>query len=155
MTYQEYKDRRQQEYNALPVFYAFSNEQFEKCMKEHGVEKPYKGKVYRLGNTGGFYLKENADVIRHFFNRPSELPELMKDPAWAEDAFYEEMCNHEYAINWQADWDVCSCFCACEWSEMKTYIDYLHEAGYGEEVIQAYSNAKRKYAHMALANEWF
>ena len=32
MTYKEYSDQRQQEFNALPIFYAFSNKQFEEAM---------------------------------------------------------------------------------------------------------------------------
>jgi hypothetical protein len=40
-----------------------------------------------------------------------------------ESAFLYEMNNHEYAINWQADWDVCSCFGECEYGINKNYRD--------------------------------
>lgn len=131
MTYQEYKKARQDEFNNLPIFFAFSNEQFKRAMEERGLTENDVDKVYRFGGTGGFYLKKDADVIRNFMNKPDKLNEYMKNPEFAESAFYYEMGNHEYHINWQGDWDVCSCFGDCEYSDGKTYVDYLKEIGYG------------------------
>lgn len=154
MTYTEYKSARQGEFNALPIFWAFSNKQFEEAMQERGLTMQDTDRVFSLG-AGGYALKRDKEVILAFLNKKDPLPELMKDPSFAEDAFYYEMCNHEYGINWQGDWDVCSCFGDCEYSEDKGGADYLTEMGYGQETVDAYYLAKRRYFKAAEENEWF
>lgn len=154
MTYEEYCTKRQEEINKLPLMFAFSEEQFNEGMKKLGLKPTDTDKVYKLGGTGGFYRKEDAEQVRACLCK-NELPELMKDHEFAEGAFYYEMCNHEYGINWEGDWDVCSCFGDCEYGEDKSGVDYLREMGYGEDVCKAYQNAKRKYNKMAIENDWF
>lgn len=156
MTYQEYKDIKQKEVNDLPIFFAFSNEQFKEAMEKRGLTENDTDKVYRLPVGGGFYLKKDADIIRAFFSKESELPTLMKDKEFAEEAYYYEMCNHEYAINYQGDWDVCSVFSdnELEYSDDYDYTDYLKMAGL-EETIPFFQNAKRKYRKACIDNDWF
>ena len=153
ITYVQYKQQRQDEFNALPIFFAFSNKQFEDAMKERGLTVNDTDKIYRLGRTGGFYLRSDAHIIKAYYEKPDQLPELMKDHDFAVSAFRYEMDNHEYAINYQGDWDVVSCFAssALEFSESKTYVDYLKEAG-SEDLISAYQDARR--SHMKAAEEW-
>ena len=72
MTYREYRENRQAEFNALPIFFAFSNEQFEKALNERGItldEAP--DKIYKYG-YGGFYLKSDADVIKEYHKRVAQ-----------------------------------------------------------------------------------
>lgn len=152
MTYQEYKDAEQKKVNDLPIFFAFSDDQFRRAMEERGLTMDDTDKIYRLGDTGGFYLKTDSDKIKAYFNKEDKLPELMKDHDFAVSAFRYEMDNHEYAINWQGDWDVCSCFCRCKYGEEKTYRDYLTEAGMSD-LIPAYYEAKKQ--HMKSAEEWY
>lgn len=154
MTYKDYIRHQQAKVNELPIFFAFSTQQLEEALKERGLTLADTDQLYRLGHSGGFYLKKDAPVIRAYFQGPDMLGEYMKDEAWAEDAFLYEMDNHEYAINWQADFDVCSCFTSTglEYGEDKTYIDYLKEAGL-EHTIKAYQRAKAR--HMKHAQEWF
>lgn len=154
MNYTEYRKQNQEEFNALPIFWAFSNDQFEKAMNERGLTMKDTDKIYRFGN-GGFYLKSDADKIREWANKKDELPELMQNHDFAVEAFRYEMNNHEYAINWQADWDVCSCFGRCEYGECKGYAEYLTEMGYGNDVIKAYSEARALHYKEADENEWF
>lgn len=152
MTYLEYKRKREREFNELPIFFVFTNEQLEKELNKRGLTLQDTGKLYRLGDTGGFYLKSDADKIRAYFDKSDDLPNLMNDDKFAESAFEYEMDNHEYAINYQGDWDVCSCFCKhCEWSEMKDYTDYLTENGHADW-IPAYSKARKR--HMKKAENW-
>lgn len=146
MTYEEYKKNRQEEINNLPIFYAFSNSQFEKEMNKRGLSSKDTDKIYKLGSTGGFYLKSDAEVIKEYFSKPDPIIELMKDFDFAVSAFYHEMANHEYHINsYQGDWDVCSVFCYCEWGGEKTYEEYLLEGGYSEDVVKAFETAKKKF----------
>lgn len=156
MNYQEYKNNRQKEFNALPIKWAFSTAQFEKAMQEWGFSADDTDKIYALpGGNGGFYRKEDANLIKAYLNKPDELPELMKDKEFAIDAFLYEMGNHEYQINWEGDWDVCSCFGSCEYEEGKDYHDYLKEIGYGDDVIDAFRIASQNYKKMCDENGWW
>lgn len=156
MTYQEYREKSQKEFNELPIFYAFSNDQLFKALEERGLTKNDTDKIYRLGDTGGFYLKSDAEIIRAYFNRKDDpLSELMKDHDFAVSAFRYEMDNHEYAINYyQGDWEVVGCFSnkPLDFGDDKNYKDYLYEAGM-EDLIPWYEEAKA--SHMKAAEEWF
>lgn len=154
MTYKEYRNKRQAEFNSLPVFFAFSKEQFKAEMEKRGLKETDTKKVYSLG-AGGYYLRNDAKKIRDFINRKDDLPELMKNDTFARDAFYYEMANHEYHINWQGDWDVCSCFGEVEYSEEKTYREYLSDLGYNEHTIQNFSAARRRFLHDADEKGWY
>ena len=151
MTYIEYKQQRQNEFNALPVFYAFSDEQFDRALEDrHLTREQAKTALCRFWG-GGFYLRSDRDQIFNWI-KSDRLSELMKDPKFAEDAFLYEMNNHEYAINWEGDWDVCNCFGNCKYSEDKSYIDYLNELGFDDAIISAYGRARVK--HMKIAERW-
>lgn len=154
-TYEQYKNERQAEFNALPIKWAYSQEQFVKAMEELGVTEKDIDKIYKIGSNG-FYLRSDSDKIKAFINRPDPLKELMKDYDFMVDAFYYELCNHEYAYNtYQGDWDTCSCFGDCEYKEYKTYKDYLTEMGYGEDTIRAYKEAVNKYYRACDENGWW
>lgn len=155
MTYEEYKNKKQEEVNKLPLFFAYNDVQFEDAMKERGLKPTDTDKIYSLPNCGGFYLKTDADKIKEFFNRKDELPELMKDEEFAEGAFYYEMADHEYAINWEGDYDVCECFGECKYRDDKSGDDYLKEMGYGETTRRAYQKARKRYMKGAMKNDWF
>lgn len=156
MTYTEYRNNRQREFNKLPIFYAFSNEQFNEAMKERGLNpETDKKKLYRLGDSGGFYLKSDAEKVENFFKRNS-LNELMKDYEFAKDAFYYEMCNHEYGINYyQGNWDVISCFWNVEYDDSDDFNLYFDTLKTDEIIRKAYKDARKKYYHDADANDWF
>ena len=163
MTYQEYKQKRQEEFNSLPVFFAFGNDQFREQMEKRGLTENDTDKIYSMG-MGGYFLKKDAKIVEDFYNKPDELPELMKDYDFAFSAFYYEMGNHEYHINhYQGDWDVCNCF-ATE-SELPYYGDDLYGSAerekyfdclkWSEETRRAYRNARSKFLHDADENDWY
>lgn len=156
MTYSEYRKKAQAEFDSLPIFFAFGKQQFKEEMEKRGLTENDVDKVYRLGSGfGGYYLKSDADIIRAYFEKEDELPKLMKNKKFAVSAFFSEMCNHEYGINYQGDWDVCSCFGRCEHDYGKSGEDYLKEIGYGDSVIDAYRIARNKYNKAAMENDWF
>lgn len=154
MTYDEYKQQRQDAFNSLPIFFAFSKEQFKEAMESRGLTVDDTDKLYSFPG-GGFYLRSDADIVRAFFNKPDPIKELMNDEGFAESAFYYEMANHEYHINWQGDWDVCSCFGNCEYDEEKTYVDYLKEEGYSDKTILAYHRARKKFLKYCNDNDMY
>lgn len=156
MTYQEYREAKQKEFNALPIFWAFGKEQFRQAMEKRGLKETDTDKIYSLGG-GGFYLRSDAEIIRAYFSKPDELKTLMQDKDFAVSAFYYEMGNHEYHINWEADWDVCSCFAntELEYEDSKTYVEYLKEAGYDEKVIGYFREAKNNFLKDADEKGWY
>lgn len=144
MTYNEYRTKREKEANELPLMFAFGTEQFKRVCEEHGIPLDGSVKLVSLG-AGAFCKKDDYPVIERFTHQEKELKCLMSNYDFAYEAFYYEMGNHEYHINYQGDWDVCSCFGECEWSEDKTGLDYLVEMGYGNETARAYVNARKKF----------
>lgn len=155
MTYKEYRKREQEAFNALPIFWAFSNEQFKKAMEERGLTENDTDQIFGIGG-GGFYLRKDAEQIKAFMNRPDKLRELMEnDEKFAESAFYYEMANHEYHINWQGDWDVCECFGSCEYDDDKGGADYLKEIGYSDKVVSCWFRAKNRFLKDAERNGWY
>ena len=83
-----------------------------------------------------------------------ELDDAMQNPEFAHGAFLHEMWNHEYHINMQGDWDVCSCFGRCEYGEGKGGLTYLREMGYGDAVLEAYQRARDEYCIRLDERSW-
>ena len=155
MTYKEYKDNKQAEFNALPLFFALTNGQFKKEMEKRGLTEDDTDKIFY--SNGAFYLRTDAPLIREFYVRQdAEFHELMKIPDFAISAFEYEMENHEYSINWQGDFDVCNAICddEPEYYDSFDYKDYL-AADHHEEWIPFYEQAKKIYFRKAEENDWF
>ena len=160
MTYQEYRENRQARFNALPIFFAFGADQFRRAMEERGLTENDTDQLYSLGG-GGYYLKKDADEIRAFYNEPDRLQDLMKEFDFAEGAFFYEMCNHEYGINYQRFWDVCSCFTDKDlpfldddlWGE--SVDKYAEIIGWSDDTKRAYRAAERRYYRTAEEKEWY
>lgn len=154
ITYEEYRDARQQEFNALPIFFAFSNDQFREGMEKLGLTENDTDKIYKLG-YGGFYRKSDAPLIRAYADG-DRLDDLMQNYDFAKDAIYYEMCNHEYAINWQADFDVMSCFGNIEYTDSSDELEqYFDQLKWSNDQRRAYLDARREYYKAAEEHEWF
>ena len=114
-------------------------------------------KKYTINNVVGFCynLATDQEFVNHMFELQSGLTKArMKNEESDEymlQAFEYEMDNHEYAINWQGDWDVCSCFGNCTYGSEKDYTDYLKEIG-KEKLIPIYAKARAN--HMKRAANW-
>ena len=153
MKYTTFRENRQKAYDEWAdkyAFYAFSDEQFEEGMKKLGLtmETEDLRKIYR-GPGGLFYLKEGSEALKAWLKSDNIEDLIKQDDEFALDAFRYEMNNHEYFYNLEADYDVCSCFCNCEYGECKDYKDYLKEGGFDDHVIDLYKQAKRK-----VCKEW-
>lgn len=160
--YRQYREQRQSEFNALPIFYAFNNEQLERGMKTHWdkpgrcpMVKNAKKYLFSIG-AGGFYFKHHSEIIRDWLTKPDPIDELLKDPKFAEDAFYYEMENHEYHINYyQGNWDVLSCFGNVEYRDDDSYEEYFKELGFEEQTKEAYRKARKRFLHDADKYDWY
>lgn len=138
--YLDLQDRQRQEINSFPIAYAFSDQQLEEALEKLGATSTYEC-VTVMGH-GDIVKKENAkpflDMLKRHVKEVQDL--VLSDDEIAEAAFLYEMDNHEYAINWDGDEDVLSCF---GW----IYAE-LEELG----LHDAYTRAVRK--HMKHAQEW-
>ena len=56
--YEEQRFRHQNEFNAFPIMYAFSNEQFDKGMIKLGLNPDDTDKIYSIGE-GGYIRKSD------------------------------------------------------------------------------------------------
>ena len=63
------------------------------------------------------------------------------------DAILTEMFNHEYGINWQADYDVLSAFGNPEWrrGDKNTLEAWFKDVGFNAKQKKAYASAKEEY----------
>lgn len=106
-SYEVLKNRHQNEVNAFPFGFAFSNDQFEKMMAKWGFTPNDKDKIYCVC-SGTFIRKEDATAMEEMFRRQKEE----RKKAIAEDAtgdgyiysmFKYELANHEYGYTHELD----------------------------------------------------
>ena len=147
-TYQKLKARHENEVNALPLGFAFSEEQFEEMKLKLGVKE--NNELYRLGSTGGILRKVDSELIHGTFKRHAEerrkaiFTETGINTEYVQSMFYYEMCNHEFGINWDGKAEVLS---ACDLNEKQ-----LNSI---PELNQAWNAAEKQYYAAAKKNDWF
>ena len=95
------RKKQQEEFNKLPLGFAFSNEQFAEMMKEWGLD-PDKDtdKIYRLPG-GGFIQKKDHSLLHETIDRhKKEMDEAIEadldGTGFVYEMFLYEMDNHEY-----------------------------------------------------------
>lgn len=107
--YIELRQRQQEEVNALPIGFAFGDKQFREMMEGWGLD-PEKDldKIYKLGGTGGFYKRTDAQLIRDTFSRhEAEQQAAIADDETGEGFIYQmflaELADHEYGYTGDAE----------------------------------------------------
>ncbi len=100
--YKKLKNRHQEEYNALPKFFAFSEEDFEKGMLALGLQPIDTNKIYQT-QTGMFFRKEDETLFTETIQRfHDELQKAISEDETGDNfiyqMFYTELINHEYAF---------------------------------------------------------
>lgn len=102
-----------------------------------------------------FAYYKDRDFIKELFELFEAVTstwEASKDPESMYKAFLAEMYNHEYQINPQRDFDVINCFASVPYCyEDDTAEHYLSEAGFTDEIKQAYYRARRECMQAELA----
>ena len=107
-TYQEMKNRQQQEVDAFPMAFAFSNKQFEEGMRKLGLAPTDTDKIYKLGGSGGFFRKSDAPALhemfcRHERERQEAIAADETGDGFVFQMFNEELANHEYNYTGELD----------------------------------------------------
>lgn len=106
--YAEMKERHQKRINALPLMFAFSQQQFREGMERWGLTENDTDKIYKLSATGGFYQRKDSTLIFSAFEQnDDEMAEAIQaDPdgtGFIKDMFLYELANHEYCITYDLE----------------------------------------------------
>jgi len=104
MTYRELKQKHENEVNDFPFIFAFNNEQFAEGMAKFGLTPNDTDKIYKFGNTGGFYLRTDAERLHEMLTRhEKEMQEAVDADATGEGFIFEmfdhELADHEYIVS--------------------------------------------------------
>ena len=97
-----------------------------------------------------YYDQKDADFVKRGEELLSTLEKAepkKNDTEYWKSAFLSEMYNHEYGINWQADFDVCSAFGDC--SRVRNYEDIeelFNACNFNDMQRAAYMAARREYS---------
>ena len=117
--------------------------------KDHpNFEEEVSGMTY---NPVAFSYMSDADFVKHHIELLETLEKAKAETSgnyeYLKKAFLYEMYNHEYGINWQADWDVLSCFGKIEYrSESDEALEkYFTELNFTEVQKRAYLDARSQY----------
>ena len=99
--YRKLKAQQQKEVHEFPFFFAFNDEQFTEGMAKFGLTVDDTDKIYKFGNTGGFYLRADAERLRemsdrHEQERESAIAADKKGTGYIYQMFREELANHEF-----------------------------------------------------------
>jgi len=99
--YQELKRKHDKEFAGFPMFFAFSNEQFEEGMAKFGLTKFDINQIYKFGHTGGFYLRTDSERLHEMLTRfEKEIQDAIDADATGEGFILEmfdcELGDHEY-----------------------------------------------------------
>lgn len=105
--YAEMKKRQQERVNALPLMFAFSQQQFNEGMEKLGLEPTDTHLITSIG-AGGFIRK--ADLA-HFHDTMEALSieaqaaidEDTDGTGFIKDMFLYELANHEYCITYDLE----------------------------------------------------
>ena len=121
----------------------FGNFNDEKFAAEY--DEKIKGMFY---NAVGLCYTNSAEFNKHHVELLVALMDAekkLKDNfEYYKSAFLYEMNNHEYGINWQADWDTLSAFGNIEWHEDDVE-KYFDELNFTETQRKAYYAARAEY----------
>lgn len=106
--YAEMKARHQERVNALPLKFAFSTQQFREMMESWGLTENDTDKIYKMGGTGGFYRREDSQLIFSTFeeNEIEQKAAISNDldgSGFIKDMFRYELANHEYCITYDLE----------------------------------------------------
>ena len=99
--YRELKTQQQKEVHEFPFFFAFNDNQFIDGMKRFGLTVDDTDKIYKFGNTGGFYLRADSERLREMSDRHEQerndaIAADKKGTGYIYQMFLEELANHEF-----------------------------------------------------------
>lgn len=102
--YTEMKNRHQNEFNAFPCFYAFSNDQFDEGMISLGLDPKDTDKIIR-GPAGMYFRKSDKQRFIDMHNGfdadiKAAIAEDKTGDGFIYDMFLYELRNHEFGYTY-------------------------------------------------------
>ena len=144
MKYAEWNNKKQAEFNKLPIKFAFSQEQFNRILEEFGLNEDNCVEKLTRVSSGSYMLKEEVYLLDNLLSQhEKEFEELLKDDEFVYDMFIYELGNHEYQIC-EDDEDVIN-GCGLKISQINN----------DKRLLSLYNKAKKEYWKMCLDNDWF
>ena len=132
----------------VSIFHIFHSDEEEKAYDEQVKDMIYDRVAFAR------YDKKDLDFVKHHEELHDILEQRFSETAtnyeYQKSAFRFEMANHEYHINWQADFDTLSAFGNVQWhgdgyggrEEREAYFDDL---GFNDVQRRAYEDARKEY----------
>lgn len=101
MKYYEFKQQQEKKLNDFPIFFAFSDKQFEEGKEKLQIKD--NSELLSIG-AGGYIRKSDKEAFKKMFN-DSDIArqEFLKDPEQLKDALIYELGNHEFCITYDYD----------------------------------------------------
>ena len=99
-------------------------------------------------NPVAFAYMPDAEFVKHHIELLNTLEKAKDDISnnyeYLKNAYLYEMHNHEYGINWQADYDTLSCFGNIEYHDTDLNA-YFEELNFTDLQKRAYLDARKQY----------
>ena len=102
ITYDELRAKHQEKVNSLPMYFAFSDAQFDELMQKLGYQEKEKflNDICTIG-AGSIVLKKDLDsILKTFQENEKEMEKAFEDDDFLQSAFEFELGNHEYIITY-------------------------------------------------------
>ena len=142
------KNRHQERVNALPIKFAFGMKQFREMMESWGLTENDTDKIYKMGSTGGFYLRTDSKLIFDTLEENEiEMQAAIRNDTdgsgFIRDMFRYELANHEYCVTF----------------DLEPTLDALglsvDEVNNSPALLNGLRLAKREYLIEAEENGWY
>ena len=103
-SYSDFKLAEREAIDALPIEFAFNDDQFHDMLKKFGLTLEEKDKLRRIPG-GGFCLATDAKmIVETMLSWSRKLSEIIKtDDEFTVDALRYELDNHEYGYTGEPD----------------------------------------------------
>lgn len=102
MKYEELKAKQRKEADALPIYFAFGQRQFDELMQKLGFdnEEEFKKNVFTIGAGSIILNKDKEKVLDTFLKNEKEMEKAFENDDFLLSAFEYELANHEYIITY-------------------------------------------------------
>lgn len=99
-SYKQYKENRQKDFNKLPIYWAFGEQQFKELLQKLNLKDTLEDlkKLVNIG-CGGLMLKSDLPLLKNHnqtYSSDTLIFWLTHNFKFAYDALFYEMNNHEY-----------------------------------------------------------
>lgn len=132
-------------YYGMQVDYISSFQIFNNEEERNNFREKVSNMIY---NPVGFSYMNNVEFVKSHVELLKQLKkaraEMSDNYEYYKKAFLDEMYNHEYGINYQADYDVLSVFGSIKYHD-EDIEEYFKELNFNDTQKKAYIDARRQY----------